>query len=45
MEHRGAGQRPSPRPSHPTFRAILLMAALLVAIVAIVALAYLSASS
>jgi hypothetical protein len=42
MEHRGAGQRPSPRPSHPTFRAILLMAALLVAIVA---LAYLSASS
>jgi hypothetical protein len=42
MEHQGSGQRPSHRPSHPTFRAILLMAALLVAIVA---LAYLSASS
>jgi hypothetical protein len=38
MQHRGPGQRPS----HPTFRAVVLMAALLVAIVA---LAYLSASS
>jgi hypothetical protein len=38
MEHQGSGHRPS----HPTFRAVVLMAALLVAIVV---LAYLSASS
>jgi hypothetical protein len=35
-------RRPGQRPSHPTFQAILLMAALLVAIVV---LAYLNASS
>jgi hypothetical protein len=38
MEHQGSGQRPS----HPTLRAVVLMAALLFVIVV---LAYLSASS